>query len=324
MHINEEDVVDYIITGASSFIGSHLSHLIGQSRRVVATASKPLHTYTGLKKERLEYATTKSEYAPLDIRDISQIENLLESHPPLHWIHHAGYATDYRSKDYDVNTGFNINTLPLFKLIPLLKKYKVQSLLVTGSAMEYGFALEGLNETRLASPTTPYGLSKLFETQTALYLSKAFEFPTAVLRVFNPFGILDYPDKLIPLFTNKLISGESVFLNSPQLKLDFIPVETLCRIYQNVAENLDYNASGIFDLSINQHWKLIDIVNIIVKTLKVDEELVKINESSESHLLHQVSDSKKINPYSPNPLPICIENELINYILKLRESSKVP
>ena len=112
-----------LVTGASSFIGCHLARRFAAAGySVVATHARPMSTYAGIQKERLDAVAAGAKLAALDIRDDAQIAAILESHAPDLWVHHAGYATDYGSLDYDLAAGMAVNVTPLRSLYQRLEK----------------------------------------------------------------------------------------------------------------------------------------------------------------------------------------------------------
>lgn len=266
-----------VITGVSSFVGSHLArHFSHKKWRVIATLSKPRSGYDGVSKTRLDSLENSVTWKNLDLRDEEQIKTLVHKEEPDLWVHHAGWATAYPSLDYDVSSGMNINVLPLFSLYRALEKTKVAGVLVTGSGMEYSDSNEGAQETDPCFPSTPYGLCKLSETIAALQLSARYHVPTRVARLFIPYGTLEAPNRLLPSLVAALMEKGSMDLSPCEQKRDFTYVEDVALAFELLAEDLlKRGGAEIFNICGGAPVPLRSLIETIGEKLKAPSSALR-------------------------------------------------
>lgn len=266
-----------IITGVTSFIGCHLAKKFAEAgAQVVATTTQDLSDYKDIQGKRIVELQDYVEFRVLDLTSREKLAEFVEEHKDLNlWIHHAGYAANYGSLDYDVNIGHKVNVEPLYDLYPLLKNTNCTGVLVTGSSAEYSDTEGACFETDLCEPTMPYGLSKLTETLAALQLAKRYDLPTRIVRVFIPFGKLDAEKKLMPYVAKALSQNESVDLSPCTQKRDFIHIDDLVLGYQLLAKDLQNGGAQVYNLCSGVGVELKDLLIEFANALSVSPDLLK-------------------------------------------------
>ena len=145
-----------VITGITSFIGVHLAKYFSSNKcNVIGTISRDISQYEGIKKVRIvEALNSKVKIEKLDITQSDELINIISKAKPDYWIHHAGWATDYSSFEYNFVTGFEVNVKPLSTLYPALKKCECKGIIITGSSAEYAAAAGGRCVPRGATART--------------------------------------------------------------------------------------------------------------------------------------------------------------------------
>lgn len=258
-----------VITGISSFIGYNLAdHFHLKDYEVFGTATQSINKYQGIQKQRIDLLVNKGiQIEKLDISQDDQLEKLITTIHPDFWINHAGYTKNYESYDYDFKEGIRINVLPLFKLYPLLSREGCKGIIVTGTNAEYSISDVPSRECEFCSPSTPYGLSKLFETQAAYQLSNQHKLPTRIARVFNPFGRLDSPNRIIPYVISQLKSDSMADLSPCEQKRDFIYIKEIVSIYESLLYDLPRQLCDIINVSSGEAHRIKDIIILIQKEM---------------------------------------------------------
>lgn len=237
-----------VVTGVSSFVGMHLAEAFAAAGwRVLATHSRELESYTGVRAQRIQRIERQVELVRLDLRDHAAINKLVVKSNPRLWVQHAGYAENYVSPDYDLATAGIVNVAPLGPLYSALGGSRC-GVIVTGSSMEYGRSNKGNREDEACWPETPYGVSKLMETLTARLLAFRYNVPTRVARLYIPFGPLDNPNKLIMSVRRALVDRTQVELSPCEQQRDFIAVEDVCKGYLALAADLPRCIFDVFNL----------------------------------------------------------------------------
>ena len=180
------------------------------------------------------------------------------------------------SRRYDFVNGFEVNVKPLSTLYLALKKCECKGIIITGSSAEYSDGNQADQETDLAFPNMPYGLSKLTETLYARQLANNYNLPTRIARVYIPFGAWDAPNKLIPSVINNLKENKSIDLSTCEQKRDFIYINDLIKAYESLLN--DFNRGPIFDIfniCSGNAIRIKDLLLMIASGLNSSHDLLK-------------------------------------------------
>lgn len=275
------DMQKIVITGVSSFVGCHLARSFFEKGWVVRLIGRqPPQNYKDQKAKRINYAGNGNNWETLDITNESCLKAFINQFQPDVWIHHAGYATNYGSMDYDFNKGHETNVLPLQTLYESLSLNRCKGVILTGSSMEYSDTEEACVESDLCSPTTPYGLSKLTETLMSTQLSARFNLPTRVARLFIPFGPLDNPQKLLYYVADNLRQGKAVDLSPCTQKRDFVYIDNVVNAYHLLAGDLARGGSDIFNICGGNATAICDIVEWTAEILGASKDLLNFSARS--------------------------------------------
>jgi len=268
-----------LITGISSFIGYHLAkYFSGLSYEVTGTVSKKLREYEqrSIQAKRLNNLKEVNIFK-LDMRDNQSLKNTIQDVKPDYCIHHAGYTQNYGSFEYDIDQAFEINVRPLYALYKELTDVGCKGVIITGTNAEYSDCDLANMENDNCMPTTPYGLSKLNETLSAYQLSKFFNLPTRISRVYIPFGAMDSPNKLFPYLINLLKQNRTVDLSPGLQKRDFIYIKELVRIYFSLLLDLETGNFEIFNACSGAPIRLKDFICLICEKLGKETKLLDFN-----------------------------------------------
>lgn len=296
------------ITGISSFVGCHLAlRFLCMGRRVVgATTGSRLD---GVRLERVQAVTgAGGEHKPLDMTNARELRAFIEKVRPALWLHHAGWAKDYASPDYDLDRAHAVNVAPLAALYPALAGVGCRGVIVTGSDAEYSPGDQPHRENETCMPPLPYGLSKLAETVRASQLAARYALPTRVARLFIPYGPMDAPQKLIPSVLSALKEGRSVDLTACAQKRDFLHIEDVASAYAAMAERLDGGPLfEIINVCGGQAVRLKDFLLHIARMLGADPGLLRFGAKDmrpgEAPVCHgDVQKALKLLDWKPRPL----------------------
>ena len=267
-----------IVTGASSFIGAHLTaRLARDGHRVIGTHSRARGEYAGVRDERLVLAESAgAELATLDLLDPAAIERLVRDRRPDVWFHHAGWARSHGSHDYDLEAARRVDTQPLDTVFPALKESGGQGVVVTGSSSEYGARETPNTEDEPCWPVMPYGLSKLEATIRASQLARRYGVKARVARVFIPYGALDSPGKVVPAAVNALIRREALDLSPCTQRRDFLHVQDLMDGYVRLARSLDREEEfALYNLCSGVATPVRTLLLLLCRALDADPALLR-------------------------------------------------
>lgn len=264
-----------VITGASSFVGCHLVRRFSQRGwRTLGTGRYPASHYEDLPAQRVGLAGPEASWEVLDIKDKNAVRKFIANVKPQFWIHHAGYTIDHFSTDYDIHQANEVNVKPIEYIFEALAQNDCRGVVVTGSSIEYSDIDRPHLETDLCTPSTPYGQSKLAETQTALDLASRLGMPVRVARLFIPFGPLDDPRKLISHVLINLEQRKPVDLSLCEQRRDFVYIDRVVDAYELLINDLDRGGTDIFNLSSGQATAVRDVVNWVTEEVGASKSLL--------------------------------------------------
>ncbi|MDO8527453.1 MAG: NAD(P)-dependent oxidoreductase [Deltaproteobacteria bacterium] len=304
-----------VVTGISSFVGFHLA--LGLKKKgfeVTGIVSKPLEEYSGTRKTRLDHIKDHCALRVLDMTNETEMRRFISEQKPQVWIHHAGFAVQYASPDYDRKMGHAVNVEPLYPLFEALHQNGALGVIVTGSSMEYSVSSEGNSETDFCSPNTPYGLSKLAETLTAMQLSSKYNLPLRIARLYIPFGTFDAEEKLVSQVVNRLKNRTPVSLVPQNVQRDFLYIEDVVSAYATLVEDLKKGGAEIYNVCNGRPISIGELAEFFSKALQAPADLLQFGvysvRAGEGLASWGRNEKLKALGWSPKPLEEGIRNFL--------------
>lgn len=156
--------MNYIITGGSGFIGTHLTNLIlaeHPEAKVwnldIVKPGTPNPVVKNYKPAVREGEKLGSTYVECDVR--KPIENLPSTPTPEDVI--FNFAAVHRTPGHEDHEYFETNIRGAENVCAFAEKWGIKKMVFTSSIAPYGAAEELKEETTLPTPNTPYGISKL-------------------------------------------------------------------------------------------------------------------------------------------------------------------
>jgi dTDP-glucose 4,6-dehydratase len=198
-----------IITGGAGFIGSHVLEqalTLPQFERVVVIDSL---TYAG-NKNNLPLLRGNYDFAQANITDLPVMANLVRPGDSI--VHLAAESHVDRSITGPL-VFTQTNVFGTHVLLEVARQNKAGRFLFVSTDEVYGsLQLDSLpsRETDLLLPRSPYSASKAAAEHLVRAYHHTFGLDTIVTRGSNTYGPRQYPEKIIPLFCNRLIRGLKV------------------------------------------------------------------------------------------------------------------
>ncbi len=214
-----------LVTGGAGYIGSHtVVELLSRGEQVVIVDNLSNSKETVI--DRIEDITGKRPaFVDADVCDFGIMEQVFAQHSFETVIHFAGSKAVGESVEKPLFYYRN-NLESTWVLIELMKKYKVQSMIFSSSAVVYGEADQvPIKEDTEYHCTNPYGRTKMInELFLQDVVASCPDFTAICLRFFNPIGAHEsgllgedprgIPNNLMPYITQVAIGkieGLSVF-----------------------------------------------------------------------------------------------------------------
>lgn len=206
-------MIRVLITGGNGFLGSHVARRLSRRCETIAVVMP------GTSRERLSGLDVR--VCESDVRNPQDIEQVVGMTRPTAVVHLAAAGVAPGDAAGDIAATNVLGTQHV--LMATRHASSVNRVIVAGSWYEYGAALASAG-SRTPLPTTPYGISKLASTLLALEAA-AQGVPAVVLRPFQLYGADEPPHRLIPQALNAARLGQTLPLNHPGARRDWLHVD---------------------------------------------------------------------------------------------------
>ncbi len=198
----------YFVTGGAGFIGSnYIAHLFEQVEDVTSVTIYDKFTYAANPRNYQEFANDpRLSVIKGDVCDSSLLENSMAEHDYV--IHFAAESHVDRSIE-DASAFVQTNVLGTFNVLEASRKSEVKTVIHVSTDEVYGSLLEGsADEDYPLKPNSPYAASKAASDLLARSYFITHGLDVRTTRCCNNYGRFQYPEKVIPVFINKLKSQE--------------------------------------------------------------------------------------------------------------------
>lgn len=258
----------YLVTGGAGFIGSNIVEELVHRKEDV----RVLDSFITGKRENLSPFIGKIEVIEGDIRDKAILQKAMNGVDFV--IHQAALRSVPKSVD-DPFTTNDINVFGTLNLLMAAKNAGVKRVVYASSSSAYGDTKKfPQKESDLASPISPYGVSKLAAENYCITFAKTYGLETVSLRYFNVFGPRQNPESkysaVIPAFLFNIMKGESPVVEwDGKQSRDFTYVGNVVRA--NLKACVTPNISGeVFNVACGTTTSIIGIVKELNRILNTD------------------------------------------------------
>jgi len=198
-----------LVTGATGFIGRHLTRHLAQAGAEVWT--------TGLPNEQPPPGTTR--HLSLDVRDANAVRAVVAEAAPQVVFHLA--AAGVTDPGVDPALALTVNAGGTLHLLEALQGRDVWRVVLAGTCYEYGAreAAEGLD------PFNAYAASKVAAWAFGRLYWRTHGLPVVTVRPFQVYGPGQIPHTLIPAAICAALAGDDLAMTPGEQERDFIYVE---------------------------------------------------------------------------------------------------
>jgi UDP-glucose 4-epimerase len=183
-----------LVTGASGFIGSHLTRrLVAEGAEVHAVTSRVSAEWP----MRLTDLRGRIALHHANVADRHALDRLARAVRPTHVFHLAAFthvAMSWLRVDECVTT----NVQGTANLLHALDGVGYERLVHVGTSEIYGAIEPPYREDAVVNPVSPYGVTKEAGERLAWVCQAAYGWPLVFVRPFNAYGPGQTPDRLVP------------------------------------------------------------------------------------------------------------------------------
>jgi UDP-glucose 4-epimerase len=252
--------MNFLVTGAAGFIGSHLSELlIAKGHNVIGVDNFLSGRIDNLKKVS-ENPNFELIECDINVLDISQISKKID-----YMIHLAGKGEIVPSiempEDY-----ISINVFGTVRMLNIAKSLNVKKFVYAASSSCYGISETPTKESEPIRIEHPYALSKYMGEMCALHWNKVYRLPVNSIRIFNAYGprcgiSKNYGAAIGVFMTQKLAGLPLTIVGDGSQERDFIYVTDVAEAFYRAATS---NVSGrIWNLGSGKPIKVRQLVSLI-------------------------------------------------------------
>lgn len=280
----------YLVTGGAGFIGSNFIHFILNQHEDIQIVNLDKLTYAG-NLENLMDIEQDPRYIFIkgDICDKFLVSSLFNQYNFNYVVNFAAESHVDRSiSDPEIFVQTNVmGTLNLLQRAkeswydPVMKKWEADKKFIQISTDEvYGsLGTEGFFlETTPLNPHSPYSASKASADHFVMAFHDTYKMPVNITRCSNNYGPYQFPEKLIPLMINNILTHKTlpIYGDGKQIR-DWLFVKDHCKAIDIVCSN--GTAGEIYNIGGHNEFSNISIVKMIIEYLNTK---LGDNEISES------------------------------------------
>lgn len=279
-----------LVTGGAGYIGSHTGvSLLEKGYEVVVVDNLVNSKKAAI--DRIEEITGKQvAFYEVDILDKEALDEVFGRHTIDAVIHFAGLKAVGESVAKPLTYYYN-NVTGTMRLLEVMKKHDVKSIVFSSSATVYGMENPSpLTEDMPLSAINPYGMSKLMIERILEDVAKAEKgWHVANLRYFNPVGAhesgligedpKDIPNNLMPYITQVAVGkqeelrvfGDDYDTHDGTGVRDYIHVVDLAEGHIQALEKLSgIEGADAFNLGTGTPYSVLDMVKAFEKENDVE------------------------------------------------------
>jgi UDP-glucose 4-epimerase len=230
-----------LITGATGFIGSHLTRRLlneGVEVHIVCRA----HSKFSRIKDILPWVTV--HFADL-CDPISLRAAVRDARPD--YVFHLASATSFAGASYNASNLVRVNFFGAVNLIEVCEAIGYSGMVVTGDSFEYAPSTSLLREDAPCHPSGLHGVTKLAATLKAQAVARERGSPIVILRLFSIYGPSDHSRRLIPRVIYSALAGTKLLLSSSAVTRDWVYIGDIVNLYIEAATRAGQLSGHVFN-----------------------------------------------------------------------------
>jgi dTDP-glucose 4,6-dehydratase len=283
----------YFVTGGAGFIGSnYVEYLFNKVEEVTAVTIYDKFTYAANSKNYQEFVNDpRLTVVKGDICDADLLENSVAGHDFV--VHFAAESHVDRSIN-DASTFVQTNVLGTYNVLEASRKVGVKTVIHVSTDEVYGSLPEGsADESCILKPNSPYAASKAASDLLARSYFVTYGLDVRVTRSCNNYGKYQFPEKVIPVFINKLDSKERLPIYGDGKNVrEWIHVSDHARGIQTVLEK--GKPGDIYNIGTGSHLSNNDLASEIISVMGLSDNMKSYVPDRHGHDFRYSVDSQKI------------------------------
>lgn len=283
----------YFVTGGAGFIGSnYVEHLFRNVDGVTGVTIYDKFTYAANPRNYQEFVVDpRLTVIKGDICDSNLLAKSMAEHDFV--VHFAAESHVDRSIN-DASAFVHTNVLGTFNVLEASRRVGIKTVIHVSTDEVYGSLLEGsADETFPLEPNSPYAASKAASDLLARSYFVTHGLDIRTTRCCNNYGKYQYPEKVIPVFINKLKSGQKLPIYGDGRNVrEWIHVSDHSKGIQTVLEK--GNPGEIYNIGTGSHLSNNDLADEMISVMGLRKNMKAYVVDRLGHDFRYSVDSKKI------------------------------
>ncbi len=294
-----------LVCGGAGFIGSNFVRHILHTHKDYMIVNFDKLTYAGNLDNLTDVADDpRYTFVEGDITNLEKLNEVMKEHEITHVINFAAETHVDRSIHGGCKDFVLTNTLGVQMILDAVRFNTVQKFVNVSTDEVYG-ALE-LDEDRLFTegtpiePNMPYAAAKAGGDLMCRAYHVTHKVPVIVTHCSNNYGPYQFPEKLIPFFTFKLLAGENVPVYGDGLNVrDWIHVVDHAKALDLL---LHKGKSGeIYNIGSDNERSNIELTKMMLDILGLGEDKIEYVTDRPGHDRRYAVDARKIEALGWKP-----------------------
>jgi dTDP-glucose 4,6-dehydratase len=268
-----------LVTGASGFIGSAFVRYVlnepgaGHTLRCLVrnTNQRHLKRLVGFAEVRRAEEAGRVQFVYGDL--LGDVSDLCEH---VDWVVHFAARTFVDHSIRDPGAFLEANVVGTFRLLEDARRNRVRRYVQVSTDEVYGAILTGAySEDARINATNPYAASKAGGDALAISYAHTYGLHTTVTRTENNYGILQHPQKVLPVFVRAACKDQSLpVYGDGQHVRQWLWVDDHVRgILQLLAS--DYPAGEVFHIGAGQEITNLELARRVLRLLGKPDDRIR-------------------------------------------------
>lgn len=287
-----------LVAGGAGFIGSNFIRYMLEAYPDISIVNFDKLTYAG-NLENLNSVAQDPRYAfeQGDIVDLDRVNEVMQKHVITHLINFAAETHVDRSIHGGCKDFVLTNTLGVQMLLDAVRTNKLEKFVNVSTDEVYG-SLELDEPSRFTedtpiTPNMPYAAAKAGGDLMCRAYFVTHQVPVVVTHCSNNYGPYQFPEKLIPYFTFKLLKGEKVPVYGDGLNVrDWIHVRDHARALDLLLRK--GVAGEVYNIGVDNERNNLEITKLILKIMGLSEDRIEYIKDRPGHDRRYAIDATKI------------------------------
>ncbi len=281
------------VTGGAGFMGSNMIHYLLKNYPDVEVVNFDILTYAGNLENLVDVKDDpRYSFVKGNIADKQAVESVVSSGIDL--IINYAAETHVDRSIMEPRTFVDSNVYGVLTLLEAVNTFHIPRMIHISTDEVYGVVMEGEStESSPFEPRSPYAASKAAGDHLCHAYHTTFGTPVIVTHSCNYYGPLQFPEKLIPLFTSNLMERKSVPVYGDGMQIrEWIFTEDHCRAIDLIAQKGNLGES--YNIGTGHRVPNMDVVRTMLRLLDRDETSIDYVKDRAGHDRRYALDSQKL------------------------------